>query len=76
MEKTFNIKVTMEEDWIPHFMSALKRMESLGRIGSSRLVAIFADGDGDFRPTFKTDIEFEKVSPLHDHGGNMIFDNR
>lgn len=63
MKKTFNVEVTMEERWIPHFMSMLKRMERLGRLGSSRSVCLFADGDGDFRPEFKADIEFYEVQP-------------
>jgi hypothetical protein len=62
-KKTFTIEVTMEERWIPHFMSALELMENLGKVGSSQTVGIFADGDGDFRPTFKTDQKFESVYP-------------
>lgn len=42
----------MRERWVPHFVSMLRRMESLGSLGSSRTVGIVSDGDGDFRPTF------------------------
>ena len=72
--KKFVIEVEMQERWIPHFMSMLKYMEHLGNIGSSRSVELFADGDGDFRPKFKTDIEFEMVEPFADNDGNRIYD--
>lgn len=61
--KEFNINVEMEERWIPHSMSMLKEMERCGHIGTSRIVSMFADGDGDFRPKFKADIDFEQVEP-------------
>lgn len=72
--KKFVIEVEMQERWIPHFMSMLKYMEQLGIKGSSRSVELFADGDGDFRPKFKTDIEFEMVEPFADNDGNRIYD--
>ena len=46
------------------FMSMLKYMEMLGNNGSSRQVGIYSDGDGDFNPKFKTDIEWE-AKPLY-----------
>jgi hypothetical protein len=49
-------------------------MEKLGSRGSSREVGLFADGDGDFRPKFEFDIEFEEVSPASEHDGNRIYD--
>lgn len=48
----FNINVSMEERWVPYFVSFLKRMEADGRIGHSEMLGFFADGDGDFRPSF------------------------
>ena len=30
----------------------------------SRCISIFADGDGDFQPKFKSDVEWEKVEPV------------
>lgn len=61
MKKKFTIEVEMEERWIDYFMSMLNRMERLGRLGSSRTVSIFSDGDGDFRPKFKSDVEWENI---------------
>lgn len=66
-EKTFNIKVTMEERWIPHFCSMLKRMEHNGKIGHSEYVGLYSDGDGDFRPIFNIDTDFDTVPPAKDN---------
>lgn len=65
MSKKFNIEVEMQERWIPYFMSFLKEMEWMGNVGSSDILAFYVDGDGDFRPMFKTDVEFEKQEKLN-----------
>ena len=57
---TFNIRVTMNERWVDDFCSMLKYMETNGAIGHSSLVGFYADGDGDFRPHFDIDREFDK----------------
>ena len=59
-EVTFNIQVTMNERWVDDFCSMLKYMEKNGAIGHSSLVGFYADGDGDFRPHFDIDREFDK----------------
>lgn len=59
-EVTFNIQVTMKERWVDDFCSMLKWMESCGADGHSSLVGFYSDGDGDFRPKFEFDREFEK----------------
>ena len=61
MKKKFTIEVEMEERWIDYFMSMLNKMEYLGSLGASRTVSIFSDGDGDFQPKFKSDVEWEKI---------------
>ena len=61
MKKKFTIEVEMEERWIDDFMSMLNKMEYLGSLGASRTVSIYSDGDGDFRPKFKSDVEWSKV---------------
>ncbi|WP_432718085.1 hypothetical protein [Staphylococcus equorum] len=61
MKKKFTIEVEMEERWIDDFMSMLNKMEYLGSLGASRDVSIYSDGDGDFRPKFKADVDWEKV---------------
>jgi hypothetical protein len=60
-KKTFNIEVTMEERWVDYFCSFLKYMESCGNMGHSALVGFYSDGDGDFRPKFDFDIEYNKI---------------
>mgnify|MGYP003289544822 CR=1 FL=1 len=56
----FNIKVTMNERWANDFCSMLKWMESCGNLGHSSIVGFYSDGDGDFRPKFEIDYEYEK----------------
>ncbi len=48
----FTIKVEMSARWVPHFLAMLRTMQAYGNIGRSRTVAIYSDGDGDFRPKF------------------------
>lgn len=57
----FNIEVEMNERWVNDFCSMLRCMQSCGELGHSSVVAFFADGDGDFRPKFKIDREYEKT---------------
>lgn len=58
--KTFNIKVTMNERWVDDFCSMLHWMQSCGNLGHSSLVGFYADGDGDFRPKFEIDTEYQR----------------
>ena len=53
----------MEERWIPHFCSMLKKMEYNGNIGHSQIERFYSDGDGDFRPKFNFDVDFEQQKP-------------
>lgn len=76
---TFTIECTMRKRWVPHFLSMLAYMEQLGELGSSRKVAIYSDGDGDFRPFFKVDgllfRQFLKsVPPKVDNNGDRLYD--
>lgn len=52
---TFRVTCTMNARWARQFLGMLRTMQSLGSMGSSREVAIYADGDGDFRPKFEWD---------------------
>lgn len=61
--KTFTITVNMEERWINQFCSFLKRMEFDGDIGHSEKMAFYADGDGDFSPKFKIDVDYINEEP-------------
>lgn len=64
MEKTFNIEITMNERWVDDFCSFLKYMESCGNSGHSCIVGFYADGDGDFRPKFNINIEYNKTEGI------------
>lgn len=57
----FTIRATMDERWINGFCSMLNWMQSCGNLGHSSVVAFYSDGDGDFRPKFDIDIEYEKA---------------
>ena len=59
MAKTVEFKVTMNERWVNDFCSMLHWMESCGKLGHSSVFAFYSDGD--FRPTFDIDREYEKT---------------
>lgn len=59
-EVKITIKAKMNERWVNDFLSMLKYMEHCGKIGHSSVVGFYSDGDGDFRPTFEFDREYEK----------------
>lgn len=75
---TVTIKMTCRRRWVPDFLSMLEHMQYLGNIGSSREVAIYSDGDGDFRPKFDFldfDGDFEAVKPRRvSPNGDVMFD--
>lgn len=60
--KTFNIEVTMNERWVNDFCSMLKWMESCGNLGHSSITGFYSDGDGNFRPKFNIDTNWEKTN--------------
>jgi hypothetical protein len=66
-KKTFNIQVTMEERWVDYFCSFLSYMQACGNWGHSAELSFFADGDGDFRPKFEFDIDYEKKDGIPHH---------
>jgi len=71
----FTIECTMKSRWVPHFLAMLRHMQSLGSMGSSREVSIFADGDGDFHPKFNWNKSLKSdVKPIRDKDGNVLFD--
>lgn len=74
MKKEFNIKVEMEERWINDFCSMLKEMENFGNLGKSKIIGIYSDGDGDFRPKFNIDTEFKTVKPIEEDSKYIAYD--
>jgi hypothetical protein len=65
-ESSFTVKVTMGDRWVPQFLGLLREMERLGRIGSSRALTFYSDGDGDFHPRFEWDTDVEPVDAVKD----------
>lgn len=45
-----NLEITIPKRWLNKFMQMLDCMRWCGKTGASRIVAFYADGDGDFRP--------------------------
>ena len=71
----FIIECEMDDRWLPHFRGMLDYMQHLGAIGSSHRVTLFADGDGDFRPSFVWPAEFpEPAKAKNDDKGNRFYD--
>ena len=64
-DKTFNIKVTMNERWIDDFCSMFSYMQKCGEVGHSSIVGFYSDGDGDFRPKFEIDKAYELKYGYH-----------
>ena len=61
----FTIECEMRQRWVNDFCSMLKYMESCGSAGHSAVIAFYSDGDGDFRPKFNINTEFEKQKGYH-----------
>jgi len=71
----FTIECTMKDRWVPTFLAMLEHMQSLGNMGSSREVALYADGDGDFRPKFEWDESLSSdAKPTRDKNGDVLYD--
>ncbi len=72
----FTIRCRMAERWVPHFLGMLRKMQNLGAIGSSREVAIYSDGDGDFRPRFNWPNELPAIAlpRMERRSGDTFFD--
>ena len=54
----FILKCKMKERWVPYFLAMLKRMQSNGNAGHTAILAFYDDGDGDFRPTFHSNVDY------------------
>ena len=70
----FSVTCEMPIRWVPQFLSMLAEMQTLGSVGSSRVVSIFADGDGDFRPKFTHHVKFDIVTAKIGEGDSRQFD--
>ena len=77
MEKRkFIIECEVPERWVNDFCALLTSMQSFGNLGHSGVVGIYADGDGDFRPKFniQTDWDRTKATKLDKFNPMTIYD--
>lgn len=77
MEKRkFIIECEVPERWVNDFCAMLNSIQSFGSIGHSGVVGIYADGDGDFRPKFniQTDWDMSKATKLDKFNPMTIYD--
>lgn len=61
----FKLEITMPKRWAKKFIQMLDCMRWCGNVGASRVVAFYADGDGDFRP-FDFKVNNKEVKKLAD----------
>ena len=64
-EIEFTVKCKMNRRWANQFLSMLRYFEDMGAIGHSCRVGFYANGDGDFRPEFTTDFDWDIVEPVY-----------
>lgn len=66
------INAKMNERWVNDFLSMLKYMEHCGDIGHSAIVGFYSDGDGDFRPEFEFNVDYEKQHGYRSYEGKNL----
>lgn len=73
-EVTFNIRCTMNERWVNDFCSMLQWMQNCGNFGHTSIVGFYSDGDGDFRPKFEVDREYQETEGYWQKDGKKLPD--
>ena len=85
MSERINMTIEMEVT-VPQALalqSMFKYWNYLGRIGASRKVAFYVDGDGNFKPNSKVSFneniieltsEMEELAIVQDKGGDRVYD--
>lgn len=59
-----NFEITLPERWLKKFVQLLDCMRWCGKVGASRTLGFYADGDGDF--TFNYKINGEEIKQVQD----------
>jgi hypothetical protein len=59
----FSVECEMERGCADAFISMLKEMQKLGEDGCTREIIFDSDGDGCYRPKFKTEFEYTEIEP-------------
>lgn len=78
----FTIECEMKDRQFQDFVSMLCLMQYCGVIGASRVIGLYADGDGDFNPKFVfkdesgnvVDVDKSKLNDIDIDKGPIIFD--
>lgn len=68
----FTIECEMKDRWVNDFLSMLKYMEDCGKNGHSAIVGFYSDGDEDFRPEFKFNVDFEEQHGYRAYEGKEL----
>lgn len=77
MNKYINVKVTGNEENLAQFISLCKRIEDLGRVGSTDTIKVWVDGDGAARLDFDfkdTDVTQVSPAPYSDSSSAYVVD--
>lgn len=74
--RKFTIECEVPERWVDDFCAMLNSMQSFGNLGHSGVVGIYADGDGDFRPKFNIQTEWDitRATKLEKFNPMTIYD--
>lgn len=59
----FTVTCEMDRAQAMAFHSMLKQMELCGKIGATRIVGMYADGDGKFHPKFESTFQCDAILP-------------
>jgi hypothetical protein len=59
--RKFIIECEVPERWVNDFCAMLEQMQYFGKQGHSGVIGIYADGDGDFRPNFNIQTEYDSA---------------
>jgi peroxiredoxin len=70
-KRKFIIECEIPERWVNDFCTMLNWMQSCGNLGHSSLVGFYADGDGDFRPKFSINTDWEKTEGIWRKDGKL-----
>ena len=62
--RKFIIECEVPERWVNDFCAMLMTLQSFGQQGHSGVVGIYADGDGDFRPAFNIQTDFDQTKAV------------
>lgn len=77
MNNKTDLTITLKNITLPQavaFVHFAKKLEYCGRVGQTRYVAFYADGDGDFRPTVEHNLDMsdEQLAKYREYAEKTI----